>query len=110
MFTNHYLSTHIWRAPPILIIHLKRFQLSTHGYIKIQSNVEYPVTDLDLADFLVNERVEVGKADTHVWELLGGKKNQSTENDSTIQSSNTISKEEEEWKAFEEKYPVTVRI
>lgn len=91
-----------------MIIHLKRFQLSTHGYIKIQSNVEYPVTDLDLMDFLVNERVQVGKADTHVWELLGGQKNQSVNNDQTIHSSNTNSKEEQEWKAFEEKYPVTV--
>ena len=47
--TNHYLSTLIWRLPPILIIHLKRFQLSANGYIKIQSNVEYPITDLGQA-------------------------------------------------------------
>ena len=50
--TNHYLSTLIWRLPPVLIIHLKRFQLSANGYIKIQSNVEYPITDLDLYDYL----------------------------------------------------------
>lgn len=108
--TNHYLSTLIWRLPPVLIIHLKRFQLSANGYIKIQSNVEYPITDLDLYDYLVTEKVKIGKADLSYWELLGGKYD-SCKKDHYRKSSlslSSLSKEEIEWRHFEETHQSNV--
>ncbi|CAF3581966.1 unnamed protein product [Rotaria sp. Silwood1] len=49
----------VWRLPPILIIHLKRFKYnhgSSYGYfsdsrVKIDTNVKYPVHDLNMAPY-----------------------------------------------------------
>ncbi|CAF1580390.1 unnamed protein product [Rotaria magnacalcarata] len=49
----------VWRLPPILIIHLKRFKYyhgASYGYfsdsrVKIDTNVKYPVHDLDMAPY-----------------------------------------------------------
>ncbi|CAF1282003.1 unnamed protein product [Rotaria sordida] len=49
----------VWRLPPILIIHLKRFKYnhgSSFGYfsdsrVKIDTNVKYPVHDLNMASY-----------------------------------------------------------
>ncbi|KAJ2943015.1 hypothetical protein O0L34_g15208 [Tuta absoluta] len=42
----------IWRAPPILIIHLKRFQYVNNKWIKSQKVVNFPFTDFDPTDYL----------------------------------------------------------
>ena len=41
---------HLYRAPPILIVHLKRFHFSstTHRRDKIDTLIDFPLTDLDL--------------------------------------------------------------
>lgn len=41
---------HLYKTPPILIIHLKRFQYSasTHRRDKISTFIDFPLTDLDL--------------------------------------------------------------
>ena len=59
--------------------------------------MEYPITDLDLAEYLVHDKLQIGKADTHYWEVLGGKKQTSTKR----HPSNSIIEEEEKWKEFE---------
>ena len=41
----------IWKLPPVLIIHLKRFVYSGLWRDKIQTNVSYPITGLDLSRF-----------------------------------------------------------
>ncbi|CAF4207350.1 unnamed protein product, partial [Rotaria sp. Silwood2] len=49
----------VWRLPPILIIHLKRFKYnhgSSYGYfsdsrVKIDTNVKYPVHDLNMTPY-----------------------------------------------------------
>jgi len=42
----------IWRLPPILIVHLKRFQFVNHRWIKSHKAVQFPYTDLDLTTYL----------------------------------------------------------
>ena len=45
----------IWGAPPVLLIHLKRFQENQYGaFEKNEKLVQYPVQGLNLAPFLVN--------------------------------------------------------
>ncbi|KAF8384601.1 usp-50 [Pristionchus pacificus] len=41
-------STAIWRLPPILVIHLKRFSYQGGGYVKNQIDVNFPLNGLDL--------------------------------------------------------------
>lgn len=72
--TNHYHAMCIWRPPPILIIHLKRFKLTPSGFIKLKSNVEYPLKDLDIADYMGREKPVIPEADLRYWEMLGGKR------------------------------------
>ena len=71
--TNHYHAMCIWRPPPILIIHLKRFKFTTSGFIKLKSNVEYPLKDLDLAEYMGKEKPVIPEADLRYWKALGGK-------------------------------------
>ena len=59
--------------------------------------MEYPITDLDLAEYLVQDTLQIGEADTFYWELLGGKKQMTTKR----LPSNSIIEEEEKWKEFE---------
>jgi ubiquitin carboxyl-terminal hydrolase 6/32 len=42
----------IWRLPPILIVHLKRFQCVNDRWIKSHKIVDFPVSGLDLTDYL----------------------------------------------------------
>eukprot|EP00088_Acartia_fossae_P020500 TRINITY_DN22079_c0_g2_i3.p1 TRINITY_DN22079_c0_g2~~TRINITY_DN22079_c0_g2_i3.p1 ORF type:complete len:592 (+),score=155.44 TRINITY_DN22079_c0_g2_i3:376-2151(+) len=42
----------IWRLPPILIIHLKRFQCVNNKWIKSHKIVDFPITGLDFTDYL----------------------------------------------------------
>lgn len=86
--------------------------MSTNGYIKIQSNVEYPINDLDLYDFLVTEKVKIGKADLTYWELLGGKYDSCRKErySKSSLSLSSLSKEETDWRNFEEAHPTNVSI
>eukprot|EP00591_Stephanopyxis_turris_P012985 CAMPEP_0195528164 /NCGR_PEP_ID=MMETSP0794_2-20130614/30200_1 /TAXON_ID=515487 /ORGANISM="Stephanopyxis turris, Strain CCMP 815" /LENGTH=1436 /DNA_ID=CAMNT_0040659245 /DNA_START=64 /DNA_END=4374 /DNA_ORIENTATION=- len=47
---------HLYRAPPILIIHLKRFHYSsiTHRRDKIDIHVDFPTTGLDLTEYVLH--------------------------------------------------------
>ena len=42
----------IWRLPPILIIHLKRFQCVNNRWIKSHKIVDFPLTGLDPTSYL----------------------------------------------------------
>ena len=73
---------------------------------KVHYNVEYPVTDLDIADFIAKERLEVGEANTEYWELLGGKR---TTGKKEEQLTEEEKEEEEKWIEFEKQHPTNVR-
>ncbi|KAL7467546.1 hypothetical protein ACHAXS_007788 [Conticribra weissflogii] len=47
---------HLYRTPPILIIHLKRFHFSsaTHRRNKIDTLIDFPLNDLDLRDVVMH--------------------------------------------------------
>ncbi|XP_028166705.1 ubiquitin carboxyl-terminal hydrolase 32-like, partial [Ostrinia furnacalis] len=44
----------LWRAPPVLIIHLKRFQYVNNKWIKSQKVVNFPFEDFDPTEFLAS--------------------------------------------------------
>jgi len=47
----------LWSTPEILILHLKRFQYTTQSRRKIDAAVAFPLTDLDLAPYLIHQQV-----------------------------------------------------
>lgn len=44
----------IWRLPPILIVHFKRFQFAGQKWIKSQKIVQFPLSDFDPSDYLAS--------------------------------------------------------
>ena len=42
----------IWKLPPILIVHLKRFEFTKSRAGKIKDPVEFPLTNLDLKPYV----------------------------------------------------------
>lgn len=54
----------LWRVPDILIIHLKRFTYDTYRRDKIDSYVDFPLENLDLSPFMVNEADRAKPANT----------------------------------------------
>jgi ubiquitin C-terminal hydrolase len=46
----------LWRAPPILVIHLKRFQYDGWYREKIETVVDCPVKGLDLSAYVLDPR------------------------------------------------------
>uniref|UniRef100_F1KVS2 Ubiquitin carboxyl-terminal hydrolase n=1 Tax=Ascaris suum TaxID=6253 RepID=F1KVS2_ASCSU len=55
----------LWKLPPVLIIHLKRFHFTRWSREKIDIPVEFPLTGLDLTSRVVDEKF--GKA---VYDLI----------------------------------------
>ena len=45
----------IWRAPPILILHLKRFSYSRSWRDKIDVKIDYPLEDFDISPFIAED-------------------------------------------------------
>ncbi|XP_011409062.2 PREDICTED: ubiquitin carboxyl-terminal hydrolase 15-like [Amphimedon queenslandica] len=45
----------LWKMPEILVIHLKRFSYNRYFRNKIESKVEFPLENLDLSKYVVNE-------------------------------------------------------
>lgn len=52
---NASLKTEFWRLPPVLVVHLKRFQFSTYSRRKLHNLVKFPVHDLDMSPYVVTE-------------------------------------------------------
>ncbi len=45
----------LWSLPPVLVIHLKRFSYSRLYRDKIETQVDFPLNDLDLSSYLINK-------------------------------------------------------
>jgi len=65
----------LFKLPPILIVHLKRFLKNDHEYSffrnasrKITELVDFPITSLDMSEYLINE--EEKKKDC-IYDLFG---------------------------------------
>ncbi|KAJ8401395.1 hypothetical protein AAFF_G00386260 [Aldrovandia affinis] len=44
----------LWTLPPVLVVHLKRFSYSRYMRDKLDSLVDFPLSDLDMSEFLIN--------------------------------------------------------
>nr|XP_006000772.1 PREDICTED: ubiquitin carboxyl-terminal hydrolase 15 isoform X3 [Latimeria chalumnae] len=44
----------LWSLPPVLVVHLKRFSYSRYMRDKLDTLVVFPITDLDMSEFLIN--------------------------------------------------------
>jgi hypothetical protein len=53
-----YKEMSVWRAPPYLIIQLKRFSFrnNSHYREKIDNVVEFPLTDFDMSEFVISKQ------------------------------------------------------
>lgn len=81
-----YKKLELWSAPPVLVVHLKRFEYERSHYgfsstrrAKIDALVDYPVTGLDLAPFIKGPQGSTGQpvlydlyAVSQHWGGLGG--------------------------------------
>ena len=52
---NASLKTELWRLPPVLVVHLKRFQYTTYSRRKLHNLVKFPVDNLDMSSYMVKE-------------------------------------------------------
>lgn len=52
----------IWKLPPLLIIHLKRFKYHGLWRDKINTNVDYPIEDLNLDKFVISNENRKAKS------------------------------------------------
>lgn len=52
---GHLKKLEIFRPPPILIIHLKRFKFSNTFRNKLTTLVEFPLYNLDLSSFVIDQ-------------------------------------------------------
>lgn len=62
----------VHRFPPVLVIHLKRFQYDSSNRDKIGTPVDFPISGLDLAPFSTPRACISLFAEGQGWELLSG--------------------------------------
>lgn len=65
----------LWRLPPVVIIHLKRFQFTQHMRRKLRDFVDFPVEGLDLSRIMAIDTITTTSADQAIKDANGGEKN-----------------------------------
>ena len=65
--THHQRKISVSKAPPILIIHLKRFKIINNTRRKIDQFINFPLYDLDMSPFLSSQ---VGQG-SQIYDLYG---------------------------------------
>lgn len=63
----------LWRAPPFLIVQLKRFQFNRVSRRKLNNHVEFPTRGLDLRPYMARDVAPVPPPDLTWWRHLGGR-------------------------------------
>ncbi|XP_004345237.1 ubiquitin carboxyl-terminal hydrolase [Capsaspora owczarzaki ATCC 30864] len=48
----------LWRAPETLVVHLKRFSFSRYSRSKLETHVDFPITDFNLAEYMCSDVTE----------------------------------------------------
>lgn len=54
----------LWRLPPVLIVQLKRFQFDRTSRRKLNNRIDFPLTDLDLTNYIAPTRFKKLQIDT----------------------------------------------
>jgi len=87
----------LWRLPPLLIIHLKRFQYTATSRRKLKNLVMFPLKGLDLKEFLAKNRTRRTETQEYMeqsgllyWRKLGGKFQSELDSDRTSSKSNGL--------------------
>ncbi|XP_067874408.1 ubiquitin carboxyl-terminal hydrolase 8 [Heterodontus francisci] len=67
----------IWKLPPILLVHLKRFSYEGRWKQKLQTNVDFPLENLDLSNYIIGpssnvKRYNLFGVSNHYGGLDGG--------------------------------------
>jgi ubiquitin carboxyl-terminal hydrolase 4/11/15 len=57
-FRQAFKKFHIWTAPPILIIHLKRFSYRNSWREKLEQFIQFPLEDLDISEFVIGPNIQ----------------------------------------------------
>ena len=57
----------IYRFPPLLVIHLKRFHYSSWRRDKLNTDVKFPATDLDLSSYTENSKEDESNTTYHLY-------------------------------------------
>jgi ubiquitin C-terminal hydrolase len=64
----------LWRLPPLLVIHLKRFCFTQVSRRKLHHLVDFPLRGLEFGDFVARKREPRGRlSGLEYWLFLGGK-------------------------------------
>ena len=79
----------IWRAPPVLVMQLKRFQHTAVLSRKLANLVQFPLNGLRVGDFMAREVAPQPPADVSMWQFLGGRLADDGERDPTTTSATT---------------------
>lgn len=58
----------LWSLPPVLVVHLKRFSYSRICRDKIDSLVDFPLTDLDMQPYVINKKI--GEQHSTMYNLI----------------------------------------
>uniref|UniRef100_A0A8C4Q047 Ubiquitin carboxyl-terminal hydrolase n=1 Tax=Eptatretus burgeri TaxID=7764 RepID=A0A8C4Q047_EPTBU len=73
---DHEKTLEIWKLPPILVIHLKRFCYEGRWRQKLQNNVSFPTTNLDLTNYVIkgtnSPKYNLYSISNHYGSLDGG--------------------------------------
>ena len=70
---DHTKQVTLYRPPPVLIIHLKRFKFTQRHGEKISTQVNFPINGLDLSFAYSDKPKDPIPLDLTWWEYLGGK-------------------------------------
>uniref|UniRef100_A0A5F9C2T2 Ubiquitin carboxyl-terminal hydrolase 8 n=1 Tax=Oryctolagus cuniculus TaxID=9986 RepID=A0A5F9C2T2_RABIT len=73
----------IWKLPPVLLVHLKRFSYDGRWKQKLQTSVDFPLESLDLSQYVIGPKNNLKKYNLFSVSSLGG---------SSDASSNTVIK------------------
>ena len=68
----------LWRLPPVLVVHLKRFQFDSTSRRKLTNKVDFPLNGLDLKRYLASTR----------WDHLDPNKNKNNDKNDTDHKNN----------------------
>lgn len=64
----------VWGAPPVLVVHLKRFKQTATTHRKLSNLVQFPLTGLCIQSAMAKMPAALCAPQLQVWEALGGKR------------------------------------